>query len=767
MALLELNDVHTYYGAIHALRGVSLTVDEGEIVTLIGSNGAGKSTTLRTISGLLKPRQGEITPARRADRPAAGRMRSSSWASASAPEGRRVFARMTVHENLEMGAFSRKDKAAIAADFERVYGLFPRLRERETQKAGTLSGGEQQMLAIGRALMSAPKVLLLDEPSMGLAPILVEQIFDIIKDDQRAGDDGPARRAERAHGAGHRQSRLHPPDRRDRARGRGGGPGREPGGPSGLPREGTDRVQLCPIFAGSAVRRPGSTATSVGSWLIVLIGVLVAVVKPWGAAHDGSAAIVAPSRQPDSQPQPDDAVRASPVRHRRVRDPEPPPSWEIWSAGNLASFKFAMRVDISTPVVPASPPVASSAVVPVASGSDIPVVWPIVEIPPGSQLDLIAVNWPLGHTIEVVGLTRDDDGGGGETALRPILGVSPWPDPLHDDRSREWRRHRGDAAVADRHVPSRPVDRSGQDHPLAGDHRRQDRGPHPHRPPPPERRHARDDAGRGPIVTASRTPASESGWRTWILDSDGSRALVGGGSGGLGGAIADGASRRGRRRRAGGPAERPARCSRRPGSMRSRCRPTCPRPDGPRRGGRGGRRRVRRPRPARRQLRRPAARAASRTSTRPPGRPPSTAPCGARSASSGRPCPHLRDGRDPAILVILSSSVREPIPGLTTSNLLRPGLAGLIKSLVEEIVPVRINGLAPGPPRHRPDRPARRRARPDDGRCRSRRSSAAHARAHPAGPLRRPARSSAAWRPSCCRRPPPTSPARSCRSTAG
>ena len=180
MPLLELIDVHTYYGAIHALRGVTMTVDEGEIVTLIGSNGAGKSTTLRTISGLLNPRQGEIRL--RGERIDHHRPHEIvEMGVCQAPEGRRVFARMSVHENLEMGAFSRRDKAAVAADFERVYGLFPRLREREAQKAGTLSGGEQQMLAIGRALMAAPKVLLLDEPSMGLAPILVEQIFQIIQ----------------------------------------------------------------------------------------------------------------------------------------------------------------------------------------------------------------------------------------------------------------------------------------------------------------------------------------------------------------------------------------------------------------------------------------------------------------------------------------------------------------------------------------------------------------------------------------------------------
>jgi branched-chain amino acid transport system ATP-binding protein len=186
MALLELNDIHTYYGAIHALRGVTLSIDEGEIVTLIGANGAGKSTTLRTISGLLKPRQGQIT------------LRGKSIVGlrphqivglgiCQSPEGRRVFARMTVQENLEMGAFSRIGTTGLAEDYERVYTLFPRLRERIAQHAGTLSGGEQQMLAMGRALMAAPKILLLDEPSMGLAPILVEQIFEIIRTINKQG----------------------------------------------------------------------------------------------------------------------------------------------------------------------------------------------------------------------------------------------------------------------------------------------------------------------------------------------------------------------------------------------------------------------------------------------------------------------------------------------------------------------------------------------------------------------------------------------------
>jgi branched-chain amino acid transport system ATP-binding protein len=177
--LLELTDIHTYYGAIHALRGVTLHVDEGEIVTLIGSNGAGKSTTLRTISGLLRPREGQIQLA--GDRIDGRRPHEIvALGVCQSPEGRRVFPRMSVFENLEMGAFARKDRTGLSGDYDRVFELFPRLRERRQQRAGTLSGGEQQMLAIGRALMASPRVLLLDEPSMGLSPILVEQIFDIV-----------------------------------------------------------------------------------------------------------------------------------------------------------------------------------------------------------------------------------------------------------------------------------------------------------------------------------------------------------------------------------------------------------------------------------------------------------------------------------------------------------------------------------------------------------------------------------------------------------
>jgi branched-chain amino acid transport system ATP-binding protein len=186
MALLELSNVHTYYGNIHALKGISLRVDEGEIVTLIGSNGAGKTTTLKTISGLLTPREGSITLG---GKPIHGLPAHEIVALGigHSPEGRRVFRKMSVKENLEMGAYLRKPGPDVSSDLEKVLDLFPRLRERFEQKAGTMSGGEQQMLAIGRALMSRPRVLLLDEPSMGLAPILVEQIFEIIREINKSG----------------------------------------------------------------------------------------------------------------------------------------------------------------------------------------------------------------------------------------------------------------------------------------------------------------------------------------------------------------------------------------------------------------------------------------------------------------------------------------------------------------------------------------------------------------------------------------------------
>jgi branched-chain amino acid transport system ATP-binding protein len=186
MAMLEVENIHTYYGNIHALKGISLTVEKGEIVTLIGANGAGKSTTLRTITGVTRPREGGV------------RLEGENLAPfkpheivykgvAMVPEGRRIFARLTVSENLEMGAYSRNSKQEIADSLERVFTLFPRLKERQTQVAGTLSGGEQQMLATGRALMARPRILLMDEPSMGLAPVLVEAIFATIQQINKEG----------------------------------------------------------------------------------------------------------------------------------------------------------------------------------------------------------------------------------------------------------------------------------------------------------------------------------------------------------------------------------------------------------------------------------------------------------------------------------------------------------------------------------------------------------------------------------------------------
>jgi branched-chain amino acid transport system ATP-binding protein len=184
--MLDLADVHTWYGNIRALRGISLSVQPGEIVTLIGANGAGKTTTLRTVLGTVRPRRGTVSfNGHRLDALTTDRI--VRLGIAESPEGRRIFPRMTVLENLELGAFTRRDGAAVASDLERVFTLFPRLRERTTQKGGTLSGGEQQMLAIGRALMARPSLLLLDEPSMGLSPILVEAIFRIVQDINRQG----------------------------------------------------------------------------------------------------------------------------------------------------------------------------------------------------------------------------------------------------------------------------------------------------------------------------------------------------------------------------------------------------------------------------------------------------------------------------------------------------------------------------------------------------------------------------------------------------
>ncbi|MBQ6400414.1 MAG: ABC transporter ATP-binding protein [Clostridia bacterium] len=183
--MLKVNNLHVYYGAIHAIKGISLEVSEGEIVTLIGANGAGKSTTLNTIAGLLKPRQGTIAfSGLPVEGTAASKMVYQGLSLC--PEGRRIFQQMTVRDNLIMGGYSRPNEE-LEASMEHVYSFFPRLKERERQIAGTLSGGEQQMLAMGRALMSKPKLMMLDEPSMGLAPILVEQIFDIIRELHRSG----------------------------------------------------------------------------------------------------------------------------------------------------------------------------------------------------------------------------------------------------------------------------------------------------------------------------------------------------------------------------------------------------------------------------------------------------------------------------------------------------------------------------------------------------------------------------------------------------
>ena len=184
--MLTINDINVFYGAIHAIKGVSLEVNEGEIVTLIGANGAGKSTILRTISGLLKPKTGSIQFEGQeiAGMPAHEIVKTGI---SQVPEGRRIFAEMSVLENLELGAFTRKDKDGIKADMELVFDRFPRLKERIGQMAGTLSGGEQQMLAMGRALMSRPRLLLLDEPSMGLAPLLIKEIFSIIQDINKTG----------------------------------------------------------------------------------------------------------------------------------------------------------------------------------------------------------------------------------------------------------------------------------------------------------------------------------------------------------------------------------------------------------------------------------------------------------------------------------------------------------------------------------------------------------------------------------------------------
>jgi branched-chain amino acid transport system ATP-binding protein len=186
MPMLELNDVHAYYGNIHALKGISITVEEGEIVTLIGANGAGKTTTLRTITGLLKPKTGSVILDGEDLAPYPAH-KIVYKGVAMVPEGRGIFAKLTVRENLDMGAFSRSDADGIKQDLERAFALFPRLKERESQISGTLSGGEQQMLATARALMARPRLMLMDEPSMGLAPVLVESVFEIIQEINKEG----------------------------------------------------------------------------------------------------------------------------------------------------------------------------------------------------------------------------------------------------------------------------------------------------------------------------------------------------------------------------------------------------------------------------------------------------------------------------------------------------------------------------------------------------------------------------------------------------
>ena len=233
--MLTLDSVNVFYGGIHALRSVSLTVQSGEVVTLIGSNGAGKSTTLRAITGLVTPASGRIV-FEGADITGLPAHQLVARGISMAPEGRGIFANLTVLENLEMGAYLVKDRAQVVRDIERGFTLFPRLRERAKQRAGTLSGGEQQMLAIARALMSHPKLLLLDEPSLGLAPIICHTIFATIDEIKAARHDRAARRAERQRGAETFGSRLRTRDRERRPRGGGCGDCQQPARARGLSR---------------------------------------------------------------------------------------------------------------------------------------------------------------------------------------------------------------------------------------------------------------------------------------------------------------------------------------------------------------------------------------------------------------------------------------------------------------------------------------------------------------------------------------------------
>ena len=246
--LLEFNDVNTYYGELHVLKGVNYRVGDGEIVCLLGGNASGKSTTMKTILGIVQPKSGVVTYGGTTinDLPTAERVKRGI---APVPEARRLFPRMTVLENLEMGAFTRSDTIEIEADMERVFALFPRIKERLKQLAGTLSGGEQQMVAMGRALMARPKLLCMDEPSMGLSPAFVEQVFDIIQAINKQGTTHLHGRAERQHGALDRRLRLRPADRRGRAARLGPEPARQRDGAAGLSRRDEDLTPLarhCP-----------------------------------------------------------------------------------------------------------------------------------------------------------------------------------------------------------------------------------------------------------------------------------------------------------------------------------------------------------------------------------------------------------------------------------------------------------------------------------------------------------------------------------------
>ena len=216
--MLEVKDLKVAYGRVRAVKGISFTVEQGQVVTLVGTNGAGKTTTLRTISGLIRPESGEIWfEGKRIDATPAHEVRRRGLAHS--PEGRRIFPRLTVEDNLMLGAFARRDRAAMAQDLDRAFDLFPILKERRSQPAGTFSGGEQQMLAIGRAMMSRPKLLMLDEPSMGLSPLMMQRIMSTITELQSGGRDDPAGRAERPGGPVAGRLRVRPRGRQDRAAG--------------------------------------------------------------------------------------------------------------------------------------------------------------------------------------------------------------------------------------------------------------------------------------------------------------------------------------------------------------------------------------------------------------------------------------------------------------------------------------------------------------------------------------------------------------------